>query len=188
MEIVEKLRKFCDNLRKVDFREKVKAVLEKIITEITHAQNADSYIDISSVIENIEKLKAEVTDEDAEVFSLVTKITKALERLLLDNVNCILVLCESETLLKDYRKGASQMRKIMASIDINDFSAEKIKEMCNSSRQFFCERHYKTGYVNDEDLNKKSIEFLLDLYYKRKIRNSRWTGGLEDENNHKNNS
>lgn len=188
VEIVEKLRKFCDNLRKVDFREKVKAVLEKIITEITHAQNADSYIDISSVIENIEKLKAEVTDEDAEVFSLVTKITKALERLLLDNVNCILVLCESETLLKDYRKGASQMRKIMASIDINDFSAEKIKEMCNSSRQFFCERHYKTGYVNDEDLNKKSIEFLLDLYYKRKIRNSRWTGGLEDENNHKNNS
>ena len=76
----------------------------------------------------------------------------------------------------------------MALIDINDFSAKKIKEMCNSSRKYISEKHYKTGCVNDKNLNAESIEFLLDLYYKRKIRNSRWTGGLEDENNHKNNS
>lgn len=189
VEIVKKLYKFCDNLRKADFREKVKVVLKKIITEIEDVQNVGSYTNISSVMDNIERLKEEVIDEDAEVFSLIAKIAKLLERLLLDNVNYILVLCENETLLNDYRKGASKMRGIITEIDQNSGpSMTKIKDMCNSSRKYISERHYKTGCVNDEQLNAKSIEFLLDLYYKRKIRNSRWTGGLTSENKHKNNS
>lgn len=188
METVKMLQRFCSNLREANFRKEVKAVLEKIITEIMNAQNANSYIDISSVIENIEKLEHEVAGKDAEVFSLIVKIAKVLERLLLDHVNYILVLCENETLLKDYRKGALHMRGIMASINENDFSAKKIREMCNSSRQYIGKKHFKTGSVKDKQLNADSIEFLLNLYYKRKIRNSRLTGGLGDENNHKNNS
>lgn len=187
-EIVKKLQKFCDNLQKVNFREKVKAELEKIIIEIVNVQNSSAYIDISIVMENLEKLKDEVTDEDAEVFSFIAKIAKVLERLLLNNVNYILELCENETLLEDYRKGASKMRGIMRAINVNDFSAKKIKEMCKSSRKYISEKHYKTGSVKDESLNADSIEFLLHLYYKRKIRNSREIRGLGDENNRKNNS
>lgn len=188
-EIVNKLRMFCDNLQEISIRESVIKELDDVIERIINEQEVNTYIDISPIIKNIEGLKDSVTKEDTEVFGSILKIVKVLERLLLDNVYYILELCGNEVLLKDYRKGASKMRGIITEIDQNSGpSMTKIKDMCNSSRKYISERHYKTGCVNDEQLNAKSIEFLLDLYYKRKIRNSRWTGGLTSENKHKNNS
>lgn len=42
------------------------------------------------------------------------------------------------------------------------------------AKSILAKKHYKTGIVNDKEFNEESLDFLLNLYYDRKIRNARW--------------
>lgn len=188
-EVVEKLKKFCENLKGDVLQESVKKGLDRVLTEMTKEGNTYSDIDILTTIKEVEQTKDNRISADDEILSCIIKILKVLDRLLFTNVYYIGELCRNSFLLNDYREGAAQLNGIMEKIDKdNDLSMTKIKKMCDSSKGFISKKHYKTGEVKDSQFNAESIEFLLDLYYKRKIRNSRWTyEGIKYEDSYKNN-
>ena len=77
----------------------------------------------------------------------------------------------NEFLLDDYRRGADEIGKVMNKEFVTaQKSFYKMSEMC---RDYIGNKHYKTGMIIDNDLNIACIDFMLELYYERKIRNSR---------------
>lgn len=181
--LVKRLQKFCENLKE---KEQIVKFLEYVADQLQDGKNNDTCVDILPMIAELEKLKDKITSEDKEVFSYIIKMVKVIDKLLLRNKYYITLLFENKDLLDDYRNGVETMRNIMEQIDKNKASSMiKIKNMCNRSKIYIGKKHYKTGIVNDGQFNKESIDFLLDLYYQRKIRNARETRGLRNEYSNK---
>lgn len=179
--IVEKLQKFCENLQKKEEKDKVIELLKGIIDQLKNKQIDDTCINILPIIADLEVQKGNIVLENEEIFSYVIKILKVLDNMLHRDRYYITLLFENTVLLKDYRDGVEEMQNIMKKMnDDNTFPIKQIRKMCNSSKKYISEKHYKTGIVRDKQFNKESIDFLLSLYYERKIRNARESRGLKE--------
>lgn len=83
---------------------------------------------------------------------------------------CIEQLYERDYLKEDYFRGY----KILSAFREEMKTDNKMKRLrsLNDSISAYLERLYETGKVRDAELNRKSVEFLLRMYYNYKFRNA----------------
>ena len=90
---------------------------------------------------------------------------------------------ENEKLILDYAKGASYLDSINQDMCVNiDLDIRSLGEFCKQSVKLMNEPHLQ--YENDNELrelNKKSIEFLLKMYDRNRIRYSKKAGGISED-------
>lgn len=134
------------------------------------------YVDIGGLVEKICQMKEKNSNntDSQQILKHIEKMARTLRRILLDGPYYIKYLTSAPERLADYRTGVRELKKVRNDMkqDNNPFIKE-LSELCSLSTRYIQEKHYKTGVVKDAVLNEKSIEFLLGLYYSRKIRNTR---------------
>ena len=120
------------------------------------------------------KEKADNDEESMQILRHIENLAKILRRIFLDGPYYITLLRCLPERLHDYQTGVRKLKRICD--DMSQTSNPFIKdlsELCSLSKDYIRTKHYQTGVVKDAALNEKSIEFLLGLYYSRKIRNAR---------------
>lgn len=174
--VVDDLGKFCENMQ-ASFGDKtiinrLKEILNKIKVKMNEATSIGCSLDISEEVKAVEKIRDAAGSQERQILVCITKIVSTLERLWNNSSYYIHDLIENEFLLDDYRRGADEIGKVMNKEFVTaPKSFYKMSKMC---RDYIGKKHYKTGMIIDNDLNIACIDFMLELYYERKIRNSRW--------------
>lgn len=132
--------------------------VKKLAELITEQKNQNKNLDIWKKLEHIEKT--------VNVF----------ERLILNGRKYILKLIRNKECYEDYQTGVAYLKGVKDGIRKNmgsDPFMKKLLLICEQSKRYIEQEHYETGIVKDAELNKQSIEFLLSLYYDKRIRNTR---------------
>lgn len=140
-------------------------------------------VSMYKLIQIINKKADEANKENKKKLCHIKAIVTLLHRILLDSQNCIGLLEENGVCLKDYMKGAHELKLIGEKMKQEEMYIGMLQELCSLSTKYIETEHYKTGEVKDPEINEKSIEFLLRLYYNRKIRNARVGRGDEKYEN-----
>lgn len=134
------------------------------------------YISMKALAEKLGQMKekADNDEESMQILRHIENLAKILRRIFLDGPYYITLLRCLPERLHDYQTGVRKLKRICD--DMSQTSNPFIKdlsELCSLSKDYIRTKHYQTGVVKDAALNEKSIEFLLGLYYSRKIRNAR---------------
>lgn len=106
----------------------------------------------------------------------IEKTVNVFERLILNGRKYILKLIRNKECYEDYQTGVAYLKGVKDGIRKNmgsDPFMKKLLLICEQSKRYIEQEHYETGIVKDAELNKQSIEFLLSLYYDKRIRNTR---------------
>ena len=108
-----------------------------------------------------------------DMLAHVRKVVEAIWAFKEDGLYYIEELLANEKLWEDYYKGSIYLKRIRHDLELEeDGFIKELIEICVKDAEYLGKYHYKTGVVKEADLNKKSIEFLLRLYYSRKLGNA----------------
>lgn len=93
---------------------------------------------------------------------------------------------EDPKLLADYKNGVNVLRRVREILDQKnnqDTSIKKFVDLGNLINKFLKEEHYHVGNVRNKEINRASMNYLLWLYYCRKIHNAQSKACEEVETN-----
>ena len=84
------------------------------------------------------------------------------------------ILQENHALWDDLWNGGEKLADVRRNMEQCDKGLiRSLVDICDCNAVYLEKRHYKTGVVEDETLNKMGIEFMLRLYYRRKFKSAR---------------
>lgn len=155
------------------------------LCEIKEAQEEEIFAQMLINIEKFQEMIRQVTENEfgdkLEVLRHIEKMVKVFDRIVRQGKYYIMELRENPECLEDYQKGVKEQKQMRQKMkQSQEMFVKELLNLCLLSKEYIHKKHHKTGVVNDEKLNKESIEFLLSMYYNRKIRNTRKSRSEEE--------
>lgn len=138
--------------------------------------------------EEILKQEKEMAEgkQEQDFFRHLELLLQFFEKITMKGYGYVQELRESTALLEDYRRGAKTLQKVRKAIEgerDQNVSIKKWLDMSDSISHYLENTHYQVGSVREEEINSKSMNYLLWLYYCRRMNNARnkvWEGGETD--------
>lgn len=118
--------------------------------------------------------KEEESGREVQKLRHLRKLMRVLENVQFKGAFYVRLLEEDCELKEDYLRGVEEIRKVRAKSDSTNVKVVgEMVRLGEKNAEYLKRKHYRTGTVEDAELNSMSIETLLRLYYIRKIRNAR---------------
>ena len=122
-------------------------------------------------------------EEECNFFKHLERLLLMCEKLAIKGKATVAELQHQRQLLEDYKDGVKVLKKVREELEKKreeDISIKKFVDLGESIEKFLEKGHYHVGNVRSEEINRKSIKYLLWLYYYRKIYNAQ-NGEHEEE-------
>lgn len=145
------------------------------------------YKDSSGILAVIEETSGHCGRESREKYVLkhIARMVELLQAFKDDGIYYMAELQDDEELWQDLEYGAEFLEDIRKDMEQSpDAFIKELVNICDQNAEYLNTQHYKTGVMDNIELNRTSIEFVLKLYYSRKIASARTNyeeGGYVDE-------
>lgn len=140
-----------------------------------------TYAEAKVLLEQQKKSARE--EEVCNFFKHLERLLLMCEKLAIKGKDTVAELQHQWQLLEDYRDGVKVLKKVQEELEKKreeDISIKKFVDLGESIEKFLEKEHYHVGNVRSEEINRKSMKYLLWLYYYRKIYNAQ-NGEHEEE-------